>query len=1110
MNKQKHWIVWLAVWSCALTSVAWGVEDWQNPEMIGLNKEPAHCTLTPYADVAQAINGRVADSPYVYSLNGSWKFHWAPDPNHRPSGFYNIDYDVSAWDNIPVPANWQMHGYGVPIYTNITHPFKVNPPRVMDEPDPSFTSYRHRNPVGSYRRTFTVPEHWRQRRIFLHFTGVKSAFYLWINGRQVGYSQGSMTPAEFDVTSYLKAGQNVLAAEVYRWSDASYLEDQDMWRLSGIYRDVFLFAAPVVHVRDFFVTGDLDADYKNAHMNTRVTVRNYGSKTVENYGIEITLLDGDNRVVSRTRTSRPLTLTPDTEAVRDVGMTVETPNLWTAETPCLYTVLVSLIDPQGKVTEVERCRFGFRDIEIRAGALFINGRAVKLKGVNRHEHDPDTGRLVSEERMIQDIRLMKQFNINCVRLSHYPNHPRWYELCDEFGLYLVDEANVESHGTSYGRENIPGSDPQWRRAVEDRMERMVHRDKNHPSIIMWSLGNEAGWGRNFVHMVEAAQRIDTSRPFHYRQMNAAGDTDSATYVPYETLLQHARNKPHRPYFLEEYAHAMGNSLGVMQAYWDIIDAHPNLIGAAVWDWVDQGLRKPLNGTASDAWFYAYGGDYGDWPTDENFCINGLVNPDRRPNPHSWEVKKIYQYIKVRAVDPARGRLRVQNDYDFTSLDVFQGTWELTEDGIVLQSGELPLLATPPDSSEQVTVPFQQPVLKPGRDYHLKVSFALAQDSPWAPRGHVVAWEQFEVPFDVPSVEPTPLAEMPSLAFTEDEAELVVDGKGFSLRFDKTLGALTSYRVQDRELMAGPLVPNFIRHATDNDHGAKWEQQMQSWAEATARRSVRSLTTQKVSPQQVNVDVVFLVPIGQTTFTTRYQVFGRGDIHVEAILEPRPKEGQEVRIANYAQENMPGDRERSRDPSAQKLELPYLTRIGMQLEMPNTFDYMTWLGRGPQENYWDRCHGYAVGRYQGKVADLAFDYIRPQECANRGDVRWAAWTNSEGIGLLAVAEPRMNVSAWPYKMSDIKRQTVRHPHEIPQRDVITVNLDHIQMGVGGRNSWGAKTDSDYLLPADRSYRYRFRMIPYTPALGDLGDVAAGCRSKIPAPAEPNQRQKPNSK
>ncbi len=1064
------------------------VEDWQNSEMIGQNKEPAHATLMPFANRAQAIEGQSERSPFYQSLNGLWKFHWVKHPNERPVDFYKPTFDVSAWDEIPVPANWQLHGYGTPIYTNIKHTFKVNAPRVMDEPPAQFTSHAQRNPVGSYRTCFTLPSKWDGRQIFLHFDGVKSACYVWLNGHRLGYSQGSMTPAEFNVTRFLKSGDNVLAVEVYRWSDSSYLEDQDMWRLSGIYRDVHLFATPSVHVRDFFVTSDLDAEYKNAHMNTQVTVRNYGSKTVEGYDVEVSLLDGDDQVVSKSRLSRPLTLTPGTEATRDVGMQIPTPRLWTAETPNLYRVLVTLYDQAGRVTEVEQCPFGFRDIEIKDGALFINGQVVKLKGVNRHEHDPDTGRMVSEDRMIQDIRLMKQFNINCVRTSHYPNHPRWYELCDQYGLYLVDEANVESHGTSYGKDNIPGSDPVWRRAVEDRMERMVHRDKNHPSVIMWSLGNEAGHGTNFVHMVEVAEAIDTSRPFHYRQMNAAGDTDSATYVPYKTLLNHAKNKPNRPYFLEEYAHAMGNSLGVMQAHWDIIEAHPNLIGAAIWDWVDQGLRKPIPNGEAGQWFYAYGGDYGDQPNDENFCINGLVNPDRQPNPHIWEVKKVYQYVKIKADDSAAGRLTVTNDYDFITLDALACTWELTEDGVVLQSGSLPTLTTQPGATETVTVPFKKPKLKWGCDYHLKVTFTLAEDRSWAQRGHVVAWEQFELDLNVPPARSKVASRMPRLTLVDHETTIQLKGPEFTATFSRVLGTLTGYRFQGKELLAGPLVPNFVRHTTDNDHGAKWNKQMAPWAEATAKRTVTSFKVRPVSSRQTNVDVTFDLPIGQTTLTTRYQIYGQGDIQVEAILEPRASGNQTLKIQSQMQKNMPGDRERSRSRSSKKQALPYLTRIGMQLEMPNSFDQMTWLGRGPQENYWDRSGGYAVGLYQGKVADLAFDYIRPQECANRGDVRWAAWVDSDGVGFLAMADPLLNVSAWPYRMEDITRETVRHPHEIPTSDVMTVNLDLIQMGVGGRNSWGAWTDDPYLLPADRTYQYQYRLRPYTTKMGDLGAVA----------------------
>lgn len=1063
-------------------------QDWQDSEMIGRNKQSPHCTLTPFADEAEALHAQAGEAKYRLSLNGGWKFHWAKNPDERPVNFFQDSFDVSQWDDIPVPANWQLHGYGVPIYTNIVHPFKVNAPRVTDEPPAEFTSFENRNPVGSYRTSFKVPSAWDGRRVFLHFAGVKSACYVWLNGKSLGYSQGSMLPAEFDVTDFLRPGENNLAVEVYRWSDGSYLEDQDMWRLSGIYRDVCLFATPIVHLRDFFVTSDLDDTFQNAHLNVRVNVSNYGDQTVEGYSADVALLDAANRVVASARTPRPLTITPGTEAVRDIGLQIAAPSLWTAETPDLYTVLIKLKDPSGNVTEVERCKFGFREIEIRDGALLINGRSVKLKGVNRHEHDPDTGRHVSEGRMIQDIRLMKQFNINCVRTSHYPNDPRWYELCDQYGVYLVDEANVESHGTSYNKDNIPGSDPLWRRAVEDRMERMVHRDKNHPSIIMWSLGNEAGRGSNFVHMVEAAQRIDTSRPFHYRQMNAAGDTDAATYVTYETLLNHAKSKPHRPYFMEEYAHAMGNSLGVMQSYWDIIQAHPNLIGAAIWDWVDQGLRKPIPGGNRGEWFYAYGGDYGDRPTDENFCINGLVNPDREPNPHIWEVKKVYQPVQVEAVDLGKGLLRVHNGYDFTSLDFLVAKWELSEDGIVLQRGTLPVPKIASKATAEMQIPFKRPNLRPGREYHVKLSFCLAEDQSWASQGHEVAWEQFALPFHVASNPPRSLEDLPPLSIKEGNEEVKIAGSTFSATFSKSSGALVAYRLGDRELISGPLVPNFVRHATDNDHGAKWDRQMQPWATATADRTLTSFELAQESPREVDVKIAMAVPLGQTGFRTHYRISADGSIRVDATLDPKAPGTGGAQLRAESQKNMPGDDRKAKGRSGKKQGLPYLTRVGMQLEIPDSLAQMTWFGRGPQENYWDRSHGYAVGQYQGEVADLAFDYIRPQECANRTGVRWAAWTGADGSGLLVIGDQQLSVSAWPYRMEDIDRETVRHPHEIPASDVITVNIDLIQMGVGGRNSWGATTDEEFLISADRPYRYSYRLVPYVPAMGDLADVA----------------------
>jgi len=1048
--------------------------DWENPHVIGVNKEDGHSTLMPFPDEKTALSGRRENSPFFRSLNGKWRFRWVPNPAERPVGFHEPAFDVSGWDEIPVPANWQLHGYGVPISTNIKHPFKVDPPRVTSDPPRDFTSYAMRNPVGSYRRTFTIPAAWSGREIFLHFEGVKSAFYLWVNGRRVGYSQGSMTPAEFRITPYLKKGTNVLAAEVYRWCDGSYLEDQDMWRLSGIYRDVFLFSTPKLHLRDFFANAGLVNDYKDGLLTVRAKVRNYAKVPSDKSRVELRLLTLAGTPVLKQKIQGTIALDsihPGAEAIGEAVVKLPGVKPWTAETPNLYRLVLTLRSADGDVLEVQQCRVGFRTVETRGGEVLVNGRPVTFKGVCRHEHDPDFGRRVPVEMMVKDIVLMKRNNVNTVRTSHYPNDPRWYELCDEYGLYVIDEANVESHGTSYGKEYIPGSDPLWRRSVEDRMERMVERDKNHACIVMWSLGNEAGRGSNFEHMVAAGKKIDTSRLFHYRQMWSAVDTDSETYWTPARTEQHTKKHPDRPFMLEEYAHAMGNSVGNLQEYWDLIEAYPGLIGALVWDWVDQGLRKPIGESAIDIgaaregkgknteWFYAYGGDYGDKPNDGNFCINGLVNPDREPNPHLDEMRKVYQYVKISAEGLPSGKVRIQNGYVFRNLDFLVFSWSISKDGVEKWCGEFAPLSVEPGASKMAT--FKMPPIgtKPGREYHVTVTGRLARDETWAPKGHVVCREQFKLP--VPSPPPMPtlrLGDMPALSVNETAKSVSMRGADFSLRVGKESGAIESFRVDGVERLASPLVPNLWRVPNDNDEGFKMATKLGVWREASAKRTVEKLVVERLSPKAARVRVDGRLGAGQSTYTVTYTLYGSGDVRVALDVTPRGK------------------------------KLPVIPRIGMQASLAAGLDRMAWYGRGPGENYWDRKSGCAVGRYEGRVDDLLFPYIRPQEYGNRTDTRWVAWTDGEGRGLMAVGLPLLSVSAWPHTMGDLARAATGHPHELAKRKTTTINIDYRQMGLGGVNSWGAWPLKKYQLPANKPYRYKFRLRPLRGKDDDPGNLA----------------------
>jgi beta-galactosidase len=1014
-----------------LSRAVYGAEvpDWENPEMIGQNKEPAHCTLMVYPDVETAMEATREASPFFQLLNGDWKFNWVRKPGDRPVDFYKLDYNVSGWEEVPVPSNWQMHGYGIPIYTNVTYPFPKNPPHIPHD----------YNPVGSYRTTFTVPSDWKGRQVFIHFDGVKSAFYLWINGQKVGYSQDSMTPAEFNITEYLCEGENILAAEVYRWSDGSYLEDQDMWRFSGIYRDAYLFSTPAVHVRDFFVRSDLDERYKDASLRATVKIRNYGAEVAGAHTVDVTLLGptgtpvGNDPLMSQTVSD----IAARGETVLEMVASVVNPRKWSAETPNLYTVLLTLKDGDGRVVEVERCAIGFRKVEIKENQLFVNGASIKIKGVNRHEHDPDHGRAIPLSRMIQDIKLLKQNNINTVRTSHYPDQPVWYDLCDRYGIYLIDEANIESHGMGYRLDETLGNNPVWEKAHVARVTSMVERDKNHPSVIVWSMGNEAGSGCNFDAASAAARKIDPTRPIHYERYNEIADIHSEMYARIIQLEKYAKEKPVKPFILCEYAHAMGNSVGNLQDYWDVIGAYPCLIGGCIWDFVDQGLRKKApDGTE----FWAYGGDYGDEPNDDNFCCNGIVQPDRRPNPSLHEVKKVYQNVKVEPVDLASGKVLVRNRYDFLSLDFLEPSWELLQDGEVIQRGTLSVLSIEPKAAQEVTVPFKSPEPMPSAEYFVTIAFSLAEDTPWAERGHVVAWDQFQVPFEVPPVSAIGVAAMPAVTLHESSRAITVNGKDFALTVGKASGAIESFTYRDRQLISAPLIPNFWRAPIDNDRGNGMRKRLAVWRSAGQERQVVAIEATQLAAQVVRITADMILPAGDSKCRSIYTVHGSGDVIVDNEFEPGKG-------------------------------LPELPRFGMQMAVPEEFDTVRWYGRGPHESYWDRKTSAAVGLYSGSVEELIHPYIRPQENANRTDVRWVAFTNNDGIGLLAVGMPLLNFSAWPYTMQDLEEAT--HNYQLPRRDNITVNLDCQQMGVGGDNSWGARTHRQYTLPA-KPYRYCFRL------------------------------------
>jgi beta-galactosidase len=1014
------------------------INDYENPKALGLNKEEPHATFTPFPKFP-SLPRVETKSPWRLSLNGPWKFHWSPKPSARPADFWKPSYDVSGWKEIPVPSDWQFQGYDIPIYVNMAYEFARNP-------HPPFVPRDH-NPIGSYRRTFTVPGAWKGMDVFLHFGAVKSFFYAWVNGHMLGFSKDSKTPAEWNITPYIKDGDNVLAVEVYRWSDGSYLECQDFWRLSGIERDVLLSAAPKVRVRDFFARPTLDGQYRDGHLDLSVELRNAapGLKAEASTVNFILFDDTGKKVLSG---AKPVAIGGQEKAVAEFSASLRSPRRWSAETPILYTLVIELADRSGQVLETLSRRVGFRTSEVKNGRFLVNGVPVRLKGVNRHEHDPVTAHVISEESMRKDIELMKQFNINAVRTCHYPNEPRWYELCDEYGLYVVDEANLESHGMGYGPRSL-AKDPDWGPAHLDRIVRMVERDKNHPSVVIWSMGNEAGDGVNFESAYQWIKKRDPSRPVQYERAELRPHTDiyCPMYSSIEEIEKYAAENPARPLIMCEYAHAMGNSTGNLQDYWNVIEKYGALQGGFVWDWVDQGYAKR---NEKGQFFWAFGGDYGpsDIPSDQDFCCNGLVGPDRTPHPGLYELKKVYQHIKFRALDLAAGKIEIVNRYDFIALDVFDLRWEVAADGRILGSGTIERPRVAPGEVKALTIPMPKIQPRPGTEYFLNVAAVQREASAGIPKGHVLASGQFALPWQTrPAPAAGPSSAAP-LTLEDGPREAVVSGRDFAVLFDKMTGTLASFTFRGRELIASGPEPNFWRAPTDNDFGNEMPRRLGVWRSASLERELKSMTAVQDAPDRVTVTVAFDLGGVQATHTVRYTVAGGGEVLIANDFAPR-----------------------------ENARLPEMPRVGMRLAMPQEFDRVQWFGRGPQENYWDRKTAADIGLYVTTVAEQTVPYVAPQEYGNHCDTRWVAVRNKEGAGLLIAGQPVFGFAAlphWPEDLTLVSRGA-EHPVDIIRRDFTCLTLDLAQMGVGGDDSWGALVHPEYTLPA-KAYSYSFRVRP----------------------------------
>ena len=1048
------------------------LRDWENPLVFERNRRPAHVPLGACPDAATALRCECTASPFVASLNGTWKFHLASAPEQVPDCFFDEHYDDSAWASIAVPGNWQLQGFGdIPIYTNIAYPFKPDPPYVPQA-----------NPTGCYRTVFRVDPAWSGRDVFLLFESVDSAFYVWVNGQEVGYSQDSRLPAEFDITPWLRAGDNVLAVQVMRYSDGSYLEDQDMWLLSGIQRDVTLYSKPRVHLEDFRVRTLLDDRYEHATLAVDAWVTRVSD--VAAYSVEAMLYDAGGRPVFQEPLSAAVsdqssfTFPPDRLACcAALAGPVADPQKWTAETPHLYRLVLALKDPSGRAIDFESCRVGFRQVKIEDGVVLLNGRRLVLRGVDRHEHHPERGRALTVEDMRREIVLMKQLNFNAVRTSHYPDHPAWYDLCDEYGIYIIDEANLETHGLGGTLSN----DPAWLPAYMARATRMVLRDKNHACVLFWSLGNESGTGTNHHAMAAWIRACDPTRLVHYESGHpgpAVSDVFTVMYPDLDwvrSVLTDPRER--RPMIMCEYAYAKGNATGNFFKFWDLVDKEPRFQGGCIWDWSDKALRH------TDPYgrpYYAYGGDFGgdfDYHQpneDPQMCCNGIVGPDLMPHPGAYEVKKVQAPVGVTAggrADLLAGRLVVWNKYHTLDLAHLEVRWELAEDGRPIQTGALPAPDLAPDERGVLEIPFTPlpvpPPLAPppGAEYFLRVSLVLKEDAPWAPKGHEVAWEQFEMPFPAPARVELLLSAMPALALETAEDAITVRSEGFHAVFGVADGMLRCYQVDDRDLIASGPRESYFRAPTDFDllmgnPPAGIHQWRAAGYDRLERRTV-SCTARLLAPQVAEVRVLDSLgapgraPGIQSEVV--YRIYGNAEILVEnkVLIDER---------------------------------LPHLPRLGLELRLPAGLERLAWYGRGPHENYADRKRGAAVGFYQSTVDEQYTPYVFPSECGGKEDVRWLALAREDGAGLMVIGLAPLHFDALHYGVEDLAR--ARHPYELARTAETILHLDGRHMGVGGDDGWAAAVHPEFLILPGR-YHFAFRLRPVT----GLDDLAALGRTAI---------------
>lgn len=1041
----KKAILTLATFALCATAAAQTFTEWQDTKINQVNRAPMHSNYFAYENEGAAMQGIKENSANFMSLNGKWKFNWVKDATERPTDFFKADYNTKSWADMMVPGIWEMNGYGDAIYINPGYAWSsVVRPKPTEVPSVE-------NHVGSYTKDITLNPEWKGKEVYIHFGSVTSNIYLWVNGQFVGYSEDSKLGAEFDITKFLKPGQNRIAFQVFRWSDGSWLEDQDFFRLSGVSRGIYMYARPTVHLKDLFIKTNLDEQYKDATLTVDAQMKGAGASA------KFALMQGGNVIAEATAKANK-------DGDVSVSMPITNPAKWSAEAPNLYKLVTTVYDSKGAPTEVIPQSVGFRSVEIKNAQVLVNGKPVLFKGADRHEMDPDGGYHVSRERMIQDIELLKKFNFNSVRTSHYPNSPEWYELCDQYGIYLVDEANIEAHGMGYGPENL-GSDLRFDVAHLERTSRMQLRDKNHPSVIFWSMGNESGDGANFRAAYKAMKAFDNTRPVQYERAlwdkngNDYSDVFCPMYEyfkPFERLGNGERESEvkGRPVIQCEYAHAMGNSLGGFKEYWDLIRKYPNLQGGFIWDFVDQSLRDYRNGKM----IYTYGGDYGRYTVDDNnFCSNGLISPDRVPNPHMYEAGYVQQNIWTTPLDVKTGKLEIFNENFFNDLSNYTMKWQLVHTGKVIEEGIVTDLKVDPQGKGIVDLNYKLGCAncsdkdrKCGQEMLLNVEYTLKKADGILPAGHKAAYQQIVIqPFTAFTAEVSKA--QGEITIRPNTRAVWVEGENFTALFSRSTGLLTDYTVDGKSMMeAGySLRPCFWRAGTDNDFGANLNNRMRLWFNP-------EMKTQKVEAvaegDNVVVTTAFELPKLFATLTIKYVINPKGEIGVsESLVVDKSKE-----------------------------KMPYLFRFGMEITMPGIYDNFNFYGRGPIESYVDRKHSANIGIYDQKVKDQYYPYIRPQESGNKTDIRWAKVLSPAGNGLEFRADAAFEMSALPYLTEDldsgVDKSAHAHSGELTPRNLTNIHIDARQSGLGCEDSWGSVPRPEYRLPyADYNFNFVIRPV-----------------------------------